>query len=87
MILVARDNDWLAEYTRHPVTHLLAPANRMRYLQACGRIVPAEASMQQIAEWINAHVKKCINIKVAGPQHNRVGNLIPEDLYVQVGAR
>ena len=51
---------------------------------SCGRGVHgADRGMDQ-----QTHVRICFkNFKVAGPQRNRVGNLIPEDLYVQVGAR
>ena len=51
--LIADDNDWLAANTQHPVTHLLAPHQPHGYLQSCGADRAAEASMAQIAEWIN----------------------------------
>lgn len=52
--LVARDNDWLAEYTRHPVTHLLGIGQPHAYLQDCGNNAQADASMLEIASWIKA---------------------------------
>ena len=51
---IADDNDWLAQNTDHPVTHLLALDQPHAYLQACGSDRSAEASMQEIADWINA---------------------------------
>ena len=51
---VARDNDWIAEHTRHPVTHLLAIGQPHAYLQDCGNNAQAEASMLEIASWIKA---------------------------------
>lgn len=51
---IADDNFWLAENTAHQVTHLLAPGQPHAYLQACGSDRAAEASMQDIADWINA---------------------------------
>ena len=50
---IADDNDWLAGNTNHPVTHLLARGQPHAYLHACGSDRTAEASMQQIANWIN----------------------------------
>ena len=49
---IADDNDWLAQNTNHPVTHLLARGQPHAYLQACGSDRLAEASMQKIADWI-----------------------------------
>ena len=51
---VARDNDWIAEHTRHPVTHLLAIGQPHAYLQDCGNNAQADASMLEIASWIKA---------------------------------
>ena len=51
---IADDNDWVAQNTDHPVTHLLALGQPHAYLQACGSDRTAEASMQEIANWINA---------------------------------
>ena len=52
--LIADDNDWLAQNTNHPVTHLIASGQPHGYLQACGNDQSAEASMQKIADWIKA---------------------------------
>ena len=51
---IARDNDWIAEHTRHPVTHLLAIGQPHAYLQDCGNNAQADASMLEIASWIKA---------------------------------
>lgn len=50
---IADDNDWVAQNTDHPVTNLLALGQPHAYLQACGNDRTAEASMKEIAAWVN----------------------------------
>jgi acetyl esterase/lipase len=53
---IAGDNDWMAQHTKHPVTHLLAAGQPHAYLQACGNNSEVDASMLEIANWIKALV-------------------------------
>lgn len=50
---IADDNDWLAQRTIHPVTHMIAKGQAHAYLQECGNSKEADASMRKIANWIN----------------------------------